>query len=804
MPTATYRLQLQPSFPFRAAEEAVPYLASLGVSHLHLSPVLEAVPGSTHGYDVVDHSAVRTELGGEEGLRSLARTAREHGMGLILDIVPNHMALPAPATLNGPLWEVLRDGPASRYARWFDIDWAEHGGKVLLPVLAGPLGGELRHFGVAGRAHGDERVLRYHDHAFPLRPGTERLPLPELLDAQWYRPAWWRLARTELNYRRFFTVSELIAVRVEDPEVFAATHGKVVQLLRDGVADGLRVDHPDGLADPAGYLHRLAEATDGRWTVVEKILSGGERLPGDWPVAGTTGYDALRHLDGLFVDPAGAAELGARYRAFTGLPPDRGGDWPATVRRAAYKVITHELAAETERLVRTAGRICEGSHRLRDTAPWALRTAVHEILVRLPVYRPYAVPGRPAAPVDAALLERAAQDARAAFTVPEEACAADVVRDAALGRLGQGPDQRDFCARFAQTASALRAKSVEDTAFYRHAPLLSAAEVGGDPGRPAVSPEDFHAYCARLQHDWPATGTVLSTHDTKRSADVRARIAALSECPGRWAELMDRLAAEAAEPRAPDPHVAWLAWQSAFGLGPANPADAARLAFAVLKSVREAGLRTTWTEPDAAYEAAVEAFVAAHPCGPARAALAPLEDALWPSVRANTLGAALLHLTMPGVPDLYMGTERAYAALVDPDNRRPPAFPAGDGAGDGGLSAGGGDLSAEKLHLTRTVLRLRRARPEWFGPGASYEPLAADGPAAGHCVAFARSGAVVTVVSRLHGRLAQDGGLRGTVLPLPGGGRWREVLTGASFSCEAPVALAELLERCPVALLVRD
>ncbi|MFH8789073.1 malto-oligosyltrehalose synthase [Streptomyces roseoverticillatus] len=804
-PTATYRLQLQPSFPFRAAEEAVPYLASLGVSHLHLSPVLEAVPGSTHGYDVTDHSAVRAELGGEEGLRSLSRTAREHGLGLVVDIVPNHMAVPAPATLNGPLWEVLRDGPASRYARWFDIDWAEHGGKVLLPVLAGPLGAELRRFTVAGRAGGAERVLRYGDHAFPLRPGTERLPLPELLDAQWYRPAWWRLARTELNYRRFFTVSELIAVRVEDPEVFAATHGKVVQLLREGVIDGLRVDHPDGLADPAGYLRRLAEATDGRWTVVEKILSADERLPADWAVAGTTGYDALRRLDGLFLDPEGVGALGARYRDFTGLPPDRGGDWPATVRRAAYKVISHELAAESERLVRTAGRICEGSHRLRDTAPWALRTALHEILVRLPVYRPYAVPGRPVAPVDAALLDQAAQDARGAFAVPEEAAAAEVVRDAALGRLGQGPDHRDFCARFAQTASALRAKSVEDTAFYRHAPLLSATEVGGDPGRPAVSPEDFHSYCALLQRDWPATGTVLSTHDTKRSADVRARIAALSECPEEWGDLMERLAAT--EPGAPDPHAAWLAWQTAFGLGPAGgsdgPADASRLVAAVLKSVREAGLRTTWTEPDAPYEAAVEAFVAGGPCGAARAALAPLEEALRPSVRANTLGAALLHLTMPGVPDLYMGTERAYAALVDPDNRRPPVFSeAGAEAGVCAAAGAAGNLTAEKLHLTRTVLRLRRERPEWFGVGASYEPLAADGPAAEHCVAFARSGEAVTVVSRLQRRLARSGGLRETVLALPGGGPWREVLTGASF--EGRAMLAELLEHQPVALLVRS
>ncbi len=779
-PTATYRLQLQPAFPFAAAGRAVPHLASLGVSHLHLSPVLEAVPGSTHGYDVVDHTAVRAELGGEEGLRALARTAHDHGLGLVLDIVPNHMAVPAPEHLNGPLWEVLRDGPASRYARWFDIDWAEHGGRILLPVLAGPLGAELHRFTVADGA------LRYHDHAFPLRPGTERLPTAELLDAQWYRPAWWRLARTELNYRRFFTISELIAVRVEDPEVFAATHAKVLQLLREGVLDGLRVDHPDGLADPAGYLRRLAEAAGGRWTVVEKILSGDERLPAGWPVAGTTGYDALRHLDGLFTDPEGAAELTAAYRSFTGAAPDRGGDWPATVRRAAYRVVTHELAAEVARLVRTAGRLCEASHRLRDHAPWALRTALCEILVRLPVYRPYAVPGRPPTPGDTALLDEAAQGARGAFAVPQEAQAVEFVRDAALGRLGDGPDQRDFCARFAQTASALRAKSVEDTAFYRYAPLLSATEVGGTPDRPALTPAEFHAYCARLQRDWPAGGTVLSTHDTKRSADARARVAALSEYPQEWAALMDRLWPQAA---APDPHVAWVAWQSAFGLG---APDARRLAPAVLKSVREAALLTTWTEPDAAYEAAVEAFVAAGPCGPAHEELTALADEAAPTVRANVLGATLLHLTMPGVPDLYMGTEGTYRALVDPDNRRPPQLPPQEAEG----------LSGEKLRLTRAALRLRREHPEWFrAPSGSYEPLAALGPAAEHCVAFARAGEVVAAATRLPRRLGAAGGWRETVLALPGGGEWRELLSGGTW--EGRVPLRELLGAGPVALLVR-
>ncbi|MER6924375.1 malto-oligosyltrehalose synthase, partial [Streptomyces spiralis] len=518
VPTATYRLQLQPDFPFAAASAAVPYLASLGVSHLHLSPILEAVPGSLHGYDVVDHARVRGELGGEEGLRALARTAGEHGLGLVVDIVPNHMAM-APRH-NHALWEVLREGPESPYARWFDIDWEAQDGKVLLPVLGHPVGRELDRLKVDGD------VLRYYDHAFPLREGTGKLPLPRLLDAQWYRPVWWRLARTDLNYRRFFSISELIGVRVEDPEVFEATHAKILQLLREGVIDGLRVDHPDGLADPDGYLDRLHTATGGRWTVVEKILSDGEHLPPSWPVAGTTGYDALRHVDGLFTDPAGAGELLGQYRRFAAPQTDRGGDWAATVRRSAYNVITHELAAETERLTRVASRVCTASPEvaLRDRAPWALRTALQELLVRLEVYRPYAS-------VDPATVvtEEAAAEARLAFVVPEEGEAVDVVRDLVLGRAGDGPDHVEFRTRFAQAASALRAKSVEDTAYYRYVPLLSANEVGGDPGHPAVSPEDFHAYCARVQRDWPATGTVVSTHDTKRSADVRAALAVLTE-----------------------------------------------------------------------------------------------------------------------------------------------------------------------------------------------------------------------------------------------------------------------------------
>ncbi|MFI8190017.1 malto-oligosyltrehalose synthase [Streptomyces sp. NPDC085946] len=782
VPTATYRLQLQPEFPFAAAAAAVPYLASLGVSHLHLSPVLEAVPGSLHGYDVVDHARVRAELGGEEGLRALSRTAREHGLGLVADIVPNHMAM-APRH-NRALWEVLREGPKSPYARWFDIDWEAQGGQVLLPVLGGPLGeviGELR-------ADGD--VLRYYDHVFPLREGTEDLPLPQLLDAQWYRPVWWRLARTELNYRRFFSISELIGVRVEDPEVFEATHATILRLLREGVIDGLRVDHPDGLADPDAYLTRLHEATGGRWTVVEKILSDGEHLPAAWPVAGTTGYDALRHVDGLFTDPAGLGELLDGYRRFAAPQTDRGGQWEATARRAAYKVLTHELAAEVDRLVRVANRLCATSPdpALRDRAPWALRTALQELLVRLEVYRPYAS-------VDAGsvVTEEAAAEARLAFVVPEEAGAVGVVRDLLLGRYGDGPQQVEFRTRFAQTASALRAKAVEDTAFYRYVPLLSATEVGGNPGSPAVSPETFHAYCARLQRDWPATGTVVSTHDTKRSADVRAALHVLTECPDRWADVLAEVTRDGEG--VPDAQLAWAAWQTVFGLG---PADEERVQGALLKHVREAGLYTSWTEQEPPYEEAVARFVAQGPCGVPGERVAAFRESLEPHVRANVLGTALVHLTMPGVPDVYQGSEHEYRALVDPDNRRSVRFPAG--AADE-ASGGTEGTSAQKAALTRAALRLRARRPGVFGGTATYEPLAAEGPAAAHCVAFVRSGEVLTAVTRLSLRLAEAGGWRETRLSLPPG-RWADVLEpGREFTGHARVE--DLFGRLPVVLLER-
>ncbi|MFJ9550417.1 malto-oligosyltrehalose synthase [Streptomyces erythrochromogenes] len=739
-PASTYRLQLRPEFPFAAAEAAVPYLASLGVSHLHLSPVLEAVPGSAHGYDVTDHSRVRAELGGEPGLRALARSAREHGLGLVLDIVPNHMAVPTPLRLNRPLWEVLRDGPDSPYARWFDIDWEAGGGQVVLPLLAGPADScDLRV---------DGGVLRHGEQEFPLREGTEGLALPELLAAQWYRPAWWRETSAVLNYRRFFTISELIGVRVEDPDVFTATHAKVLELVRDGVAQGLRIDHVDGLADPEEYLGRLrAAAGDDCWVVVEKILARHERLPAGWPVAGTTGYDALHRVDGVFTDPEGAAELADRYGRSTGLP-----QWPETARACAREVLTGDLAAELGALERRAGG--------------ELACAVRELLIAFPVYRPY--PGEPELPPQA--LERAAELAGPAAVAGVREL---LLRDPA------------FAARFAQTSAALRAKSLEDRAFYRFAPLLSATEVGGEPGRPAVSPEEFHAYCAVLARDWPGTGTVLSTHDTKRSADVRARISTLSQAP----ELMDR------ESAAPDPHLAWVARQTALGLGRA-PEAVPRLADALLKGVREAALHTSWTDRNEEYETGVPGY-----------APAPLDlpAELAEAARANLLGMALLHLAMPGVPEVYQGAETEYRALVDPDNRRPARFPRGELVRlDAGAAPHG--PAEEKLALTAVLLRLRRDRPELF---RGYAPVAVRGPAAGHLVAFTRAPGLLVAATRLSHRLAESGGWRDTRVDLPPG-TWTPALpahagrnAAAAAGHSGSAGVTALLDDHPVGIWLR-
>jgi malto-oligosyltrehalose synthase len=813
MPVSTYRLQLTPEFGFAEAAEAAEYLAELGVSHVYLSPVLEAVPGSSHGYDITDHSRIRTELGGEEGFRALAKRLRALGLGIVLDIVPNHMAVPPNLPLNEKLWSVLRDGRDSPYATWFDIDWAAQDSRMLLPVLSGPLESCLGDLWVEPDGGPDgEPVLRYFDYVLPLRAGTVRLPMRGLLESQHYRLTWWRDAATELNWRRFFNISSLIAIRVEDPAVFDTTHEVIVRLVREGLVDGLRVDHPDGLTDPRGYLAALASATGGVWVVAEKILAAEETLPADWTCAGTTGYDALRIVDGLFLDPGGGAGLAAEYaRLLRAAGDDAGAARFADVAVAAKReVAAGMLSAEVRRVAQLLVQVSPTTS-LDDAI-----AAATEVLAAFPVYRAYVHPGESPAPDSVAAVRAAVEAARRRLPRRLRGVADDL-GTAALGTRppvsGAAGRAGELVVRFQQTTAPVVAKGVEDTASYRWSRLISLNEVGGNPDRFGTSPAQFHAAAARLAAHWPATMTTLSTHDTKRQEDVRARLAVLAEMPEQWSLRLSQWHARAVALRffgrtaaAVDPDTECLLWQTLVG---AWPIGGTRLAAYLTKAIREARRRTSWANPDQEYEAAVLGLAARALDDPDLAAdIAAFVAEIASDGAVNSLGAKLVQLTMPGVPDIYQGCELTARSLVDPDNRREVDFarhrslladldtrhgtcPRTD------LDSG---LDAAKLLVTSRALRLRRARPAWFAGG--YTPLSADGPATGHAVAFQRAGTAITVVTRLPVGLRREGGWRDSVLPV-GEGDWTDVLTGASYRGPR-VPLGDLTQALPVALLVPE
>jgi malto-oligosyltrehalose synthase len=833
VPGSTYRLQLTPEFGFAEAAKTADYLADLGVTHAYLSPVLDAVPGSQHGYDVTDHSRVRPELGGEDGFRALTGRLRDRGIGIILDIVPNHMAVPNDVTLNRQLWSVLRDGRESPCAHWFDVDWAAQDDRMLLPVLGAPLESCLGDLRVdSGGGPDGEPVLRYFDHVLPLRPGTSGQPLRDLLESQHYRLAWWQDAATELNWRRFFDIATLIGIRVEDPDVFDASHQVIVRLVAEGLVDGLRVDHPDGLADPRGYLTRLADATGGVWVVTEKILGPDEALPSDWACAGTTGYDALRIVDGLFLDRAGGDALTAEYARFCRASGDDtpAGRFAGVAVEAKREIAEGSLAAEVKRLVRLLGSLAP------EANPGDVRTVLTEILAAFEVYRAFVHPGElPPAAARTAIGE--AVDGARRQLPPRLHGLAGELGAAALGALWppEAADGRaaEFEVRFQQTTGPVQAKGVEDTACYRWPRLVSLNEVGCEPDRFGVDPAEFHAAARRLAADWPATMTTLSTHDTKRQEDVRARLAVLAELPREWggqvAEWHERAVtiAGAGEP-AVDPDTEYLLWQTLVG---AWPISGDRLAGYLTKAIREAKRRTSWTSPDQEYEAAVLGLGARALADPDLSrSIADFVNRIGADAAVNSLGAKLVQLTMPGVPDVYQGCEVAGLSLVDPDNRRPVDFARirsdlaaldatdvdsvalDDDAADAGISDAGPPevgpvelLSRAKLLVASRALRLRRLCPGWFA--GDYRPLPASGPAAGHVTAFQRGGQAVTVVTRLPAGLRRGGGWRDTVLSLPerpgAGGPWTDLLTGALHRGPA-IPLSELTIRLPVALLVPE
>jgi (1->4)-alpha-D-glucan 1-alpha-D-glucosylmutase len=618
------------------------------------------------------------------------------------------------------------------------------------------------------------------------------------VDRQWYRLAWWRVADEELNYRRFFDIDTLAGIRMEDEAVFAETHAVLLALVREGGLDGLRIDHPDGLADPREYLRRLYRGTGGAWVVVEKILEGHEHLPDDWPCAGTTGYDALLRAGGVLLDPAGQEPLLRLQHSLTGLPDD----FSQVVEDAKRYVVEHSLYAEVARLVEVAAAVCAEDVHLRDYTRRGLREAIVELLVAFPVYRAYVVPGEPAPEESVRVVDEATEVARA--HLPEERHGTlDLVRDLVLGRLGRGPRRDEFVRRFQQTCGPVMAKGVEDTAFYRWHALASLNEVGGDPTRFGVSVQEWHEYCAETQQSWPCTMTTLSTHDTKRSEDVRARLAVLAEIPGEWAGALADWRALAAPHRSeagwPDAATEYLVWQILVG---AWPLTAERLTAYLEKATREAKVHTTWTEPNEPYDAAVTAFAEAvlgdeSICG----AVEAFVERLAPAFRSNVLSQKLLQLTMPGVPDVYQGTEFVDLSLVDPDNRRPVDYDRRRqllADLDAGKPAEG--LDAEKLLVTSRALRLRTARREVFGADGGYTPLRSGSE---HAVAYQRGqgdGAVIVVATRLPVGL-ERGGWKDAVVDLPGGW-WRDVLTGRALAGGA-ASLEGLLDQLPVALLVR-
>lgn len=824
VPTSTYRLQLHAGFTADDAAEIVPYLSRLGVGHLFCSPVLQAAPGSTHGYDVVDHTRIGEEIGGEEALRRLAEAAHRHGMGLIVDVVPNHMAIPTPIWYNRALWSVLRDGPASPYAEWFDLAPAA-ALSILVPVLGRPIGAVLADGEITlGReqvpqADGtlvEEPVVRYFDHVLPIAAGTEHLGLTDLLERQWYRLAYWKVADEELNYRRFFDVDTLAAVRVELPAVFEATHATLLRLQGEGVIDGYRIDHPDGLADPRGYLRDLEAATGGAWTVVEKILEGEEHLPGDQPCAGTTGYDALWRVGGLFHDPHGTAGLTHLFQRRTGdLRP-----FEEIARECSDLIVSTSLWAEIERLTDLIHRICQEDIRLRDTTRRHIQRAVVALLGGMDRYRAYIVPGEPAPGAERAVIEKAA--ARAAERLGEdEDLAATLETVVALvcgdevGSAGRSrsAERDEVVVRFAQTCGPVHAKGMEDTAFYRYTRFLAVNEVGADPDRIGVEPDELHDHARHMMLTRPDAMTTLSTHDTKRSEDVRARLAVLTEKPMEWSILVEELERATLAHRGDrvDGATALLLWQvlaacSALPGSDAQPLTTERLDGYLLKAVREAKVHTTWTEQDEDYEQQVlELGRAALASEEVTALLADWTRRTLPVQRSAILGQKLVQLMMPGVPDVYQGNESIDLSLVDPDNRRPVdhAHHAERLARmiEGASPEGIGD---EKLWLTHRALTLRRERPELFqGREAAYHPLPTT---TGHAVAFGRAHGegpleVVTVVTRLAHGLAQRGGWGEAWLALPEG-RWVDALDGREVE-GGQVPLKELLAERPVALLVR-
>jgi (1->4)-alpha-D-glucan 1-alpha-D-glucosylmutase len=893
---STYRLQLNAGFTLHDARARVPYLHALGVSHLYCSPVLAARAGSTHGYDVADPTHVSAELGGDEAFVALADAAHAHDMGLLLDIVPNHMGI-------GPdnaFWDnVLAHGRASRYADWFDVEWRAPtrrlAGRVLLPVLGDTLDKVLARGELSLDASDTGVRVRYFEQHFPIDPTTlppelevaQRDPsaremlagwtagehgqarLGALLARQHYELAFWRSAQRDLNYRRFFDVNDLICLRVEHRDVFEATHARVLEMVARGHVDGLRVDHIDGLLEPRRYLERLRAAVDERQPpttggerfpiLVEKILATGETLPADWPVDGTTGYELMVALEDLFIDPEGYARLDATYRGRNGGP-----DFHAVALESKRRVLRSALNADVRRIAPMLAAVTKrAGWTTRPIAAYA--GAIVELVTVLPVYRTYIDAESPEPnPADRAVLTEAFAQLRARGQSDAEAT--EALERALLGRwTGDGVDPElakarlAFVLRWQQLTGPAAAKGVEDTALYVYAPLASRNEVGGDPGVPvAGAVERLHARLVERAERYPRSLNATNTHDTKRSADVRARLDVLSERPLDWERRLRQwrrhhrpLRTLAGGRLAPTRTTDNFIYQSLVGIWPIGLAPSRdgdrdedarrlgelreRLTAYIQKAVREAKVSTSWRDPDAGYETAVADYIGAlldrQTSAPFLREMEQFAAGLAPHGVWNALARIVVHFTAPGVPDLYRGDELWFQALVDPDNRTPVDWRTRDELMDElrSLVSPGRPAPPEqlaqwlhepgdgrlKLYLTHKLLELRRGAPNVFSHG-DHAAVGVEGRHADRAFAFRRAAGgrvAIVVVPRLTVGLGPTvgaplgdvwGDTAARLTPAETmHAEWRCALSGASVrAVDGRLPLSSVFSLLPAAVLV--
>ena len=780
-PAVTYRLQFKRDFTFGQAEEILDYLKELGISDCYASPVFRAGAESTHGYDICCFSELNPVLGGLGDFKQLASAARKHSLGLLLDMVPNHMG----SALTNPWWlDVLKHGPTSQYAQFFDIDWDPPTpglkNKVLLPVLEDHYWKVLESGQLRVAEENGEFVIAYHDHKFPITPESKASlkHLHKLLEEQHYRLAYWRVGPHEINYRRFFDITELVSLRMERPEVFEATHKLLFEMIENGLVTGLRIDHPDGLWDPKQYFERLRQRSP-IYVVAEKILTGDEPLPEDWPVDGTTGYDFLNRLNGIFVDQRNEGALTEIYRNLSGCTQD----FNAMVYASKRKVLAMSFQSEINALAHCLKSLPQG----QDFTLADLREAVAEMAAAFPVYRTYGT-------------ESTDPDPKSVPIANDQAM--ELVRDVLLMRISE----RRFVMKFQQLTGPAMAKGLEDTAFYNYNRLISLNEVGGSPEKFGTSLEEFHRYNIEKQKRWPHSMLATATHDTKRGEDARARLNVLSEMPGEWQAAISRWIQPCPAPSRNDQY---LLFQTLVGAWDGKHAGfIERICAFMTKAMREAKAHTTWTDPNSDYENAMLDFIKR---------LLAVDNDWWKDFEAlqtrvaflgryNSLSQVLLKMTCPGVPDFYQGSELWDFNLVDPDNRRPVDYKLRRDL-LGKLKQGGPEES--KMYVMWKTLQFRNAHRDLFEHG-DYLPLAASGDKAEHVCAFARrsrSNAAIVIAPRLVYGLA-----RGKMIP-PVGAIWGDTTLGIDTSQLQNVLtsetvssnrLADILRTFPIALLARS